>query len=190
MLLHTIIVLKWYALNSLDSRTTDGPCSGRTRDIKHYILSFLANTLNPHSYQLKIDTRTLQRLCLVSCSFNAAANAVLYSSIAVSELTMLSLTATARTNPALFRHCHSLWFQSPLYCWHFITLGNIVHIISCCPNLRRVHRAGLIQMSMFDSHLPQLTNSNRRGRVCAGDCDHRHAHHAKANHLGAYFYHR
>jgi hypothetical protein len=132
-------------------------------DITHYILSLLVRPVDPYSYELGIDVLTLLRLCLVSRSFNLAANAILYSSIAVSEVSLLSLSSTAHANPGLFNHCHSIWFEpwSSLYSYSAVMWGPIAHIISCCPNLRRVewrHGLGSIRMSMFSWHLPQLTD--------------------------------
>jgi hypothetical protein len=130
-------------------------------DITHHIVDLLKYNLDPHSYELEVRMGTLKSLCLVSRMFNAAANAVLYSSIAVSEFTLLSLLNTSRMNASLLHYCHSLWFKFPISSWAIVTWASVAQIVSCCPNLRRVvwmHEPNFMTMSLFSAHLSQLTD--------------------------------
>jgi hypothetical protein len=136
--------------------------SGRVEipfDITHYIISLLEPAPQPNSFV--VDVATMKRLCLVSRTFNAAANAVLYSSITISEAIAPLLIATARDNPSLLHHCHSLWFKAQTK--GSLTWVTIAQIVCACPNLRRVawlrdFGAPVMSMSMWSEHLPQMTD--------------------------------
>jgi hypothetical protein len=125
-------------------------------DIAYYIVAQLNPHRNPHS--AKVDTATFYTLSLVSQSFNAAAIPVLYSSIIVSGMTVPRLASTARSNPSLLSHTHTLCFTKP----GPVQWDAVAQIVCASPKLRRflwLHQElGLMKISMIHGHHTYLTD--------------------------------
>lgn len=125
-------------------------------DIAYYIVAQLTSSRHPLS--ISVDSSTLYALCLVSQSFNAAAIPILYSSITVSGFTAPRLAATARDNPSLLSHCHTLCFIKP----GPVSWDIVAQIVCSSPELRRFfwlqNEPGLMKISMLQGHHVQITD--------------------------------